>query len=284
MFGSYGGLTCMLSRQLTREKIWESLLRRHHYGTTGNRMFMDVRVLLSKPGRSFMEDPQLGATEAESTQVGIMGDIIQTTEHEVTLQLEIIASAPIEKLEIRNGLTVLETVRPYKPAELGKRIRVIWAGAEYRGRGRETVWDGAASLAGNTIESVSQVNMYNLEKTVTQLDQSHLEWKAVTTGGFGGFDCVLSDPQAGMLTIETAQVNYTVPVAEIGFEELRIDAGGLDRHLRLVRLPDTNPHLQLSLERKLALNASGDNPLYVCVTQEDGHQAWSSPIYLFNQL
>ncbi len=284
MFGSYGGLTCMLSRQLTREKIWESLLRRHHYGTTGNRMFMDVRVLLSKPGRSFMEDPQLGATEAESTQVGIMGDIIQTTEHEVTLQLEIIASAPIEKLEIRNGLTVLETVRPYKPSELGKRIRVIWAGAEYRGRGRETVWDGAASLAGNTIESVSQVNMYNLEKTVTQLDQSHLEWKAVTTGGFGGFDCVLSDPQAGMLTIETAQVNYTVPVAEIGFEELRIDAGGLDRHLRLVRLPDTNPHLQLSLERKLALNASGDNPLYVCVTQEDGHQAWSSPIYLFNQL
>ncbi len=269
MFGSYGGLTCMLSRQLTREKIWESLLRRHHYGTTGNRMFMDVRVLLSKPGRSFMEDPQLGATEAESTQVGIMGDIIQTTEHEVTLQLEIIASAPIEKLEIRNGLTVLETVRPYKPAELGKRIRVIWAGAEYRGRGRETVWDGAASLAGNTIESVSQVNMYNLEKTVTQLDQSHLEWKAVTTGGFGGFDCVLSDPQAGMLTIETAQVNYTVPVAEIGFEELRIDAGGLDRHLRLVRLPDTNPHLQLSLERKLALNTKNRGPglsWYYCVT------------------
>ena len=28
--------------------------------------------------------------------------------------------------------------------------------------------------------------MYNLEKTVTQLDPSHLKWKAVTTGGFGG--------------------------------------------------------------------------------------------------
>ena len=23
----------------------------------------------------------------------------------------------------------------------------------------------------------------------------------------------------------------------------------------------------------------GDNPLYVCVVQEDGHMAWSSPIY-----
>jgi hypothetical protein len=102
-------------------------------------MLMDVRVQISKPGLIFMEDPQLGATEEESTQVGMMGDIIQITEHEVTLQLEISASAPIEKLEIRKGLKVLETVRPYKPTELGKRIRVIWSGAEYRGRGRETV-------------------------------------------------------------------------------------------------------------------------------------------------
>jgi hypothetical protein len=282
MFGSYGGLTCMLARQLTREGIWESLLRRHHYGTTGNRMFMDVRVQLNKYGRSFIEDPQLGETESEITQVGIMGDIIKTTEHEVTLHLEIIASAPIEKLEIRNGLSILETVRPYKPSELGNRIRVIWAGAEYRGRGRETVWDGCASLSGNTFETITPINMYNLEKTVRQLDPTRLEWNAVTTGGFGGFDCGLTDHRAGTLTIETAQVNCTVPVSEIGFHETRFDAGGLERHLRLVRLPETNPHYKLSLERKIDLNSTGDNPLYVCLSQEDGHQAWSSPIYLFN--
>jgi hypothetical protein len=76
-------------------------------------------------------------------------------------------------------------------------------------------------------------------------------------------------------------VNCTIPVAEIGFQDSRIDAGGLDRHLRLVRLPDKNPHYQLSLERIIPLNSKRDNPLYVCLTQEDGHQAWSSPIYLF---
>ena len=282
MFGAYGGLTCMLASKLTREMIWESLLRRHHYGTTGNRMFMDVSVLLNKPGSSFREDPQLGETDAENTQVGIMGDILQTEESEVKLEIEIIASAPIEKLEIRNGLKVLETVRPYKKAELGNRIRVIWAGAEYRGRGRETVWDGCATLVGNTFETFTPINMYNLEKTVRQLDPTRLEWNAVTTGGFGGFDCMLKDFQAGSITIKTSLVNCTVPVAEIGFQDSRIDAGGLDRHLRLVRLPDKNPHYQLSLERIIPLNSKGDNPLYVCLTQEDGHQAWSSPIYLFN--
>ena len=281
MFGSYGGLTCILARKLTREMIWESLLRRHHYGTTGNRMYMDVGVLMNNPGTRFIEDPKLGDTEVESTQECIMGDIVQTADSDVILQVEILASAPIEKLEVRNGLKVVETVRPYKKAELGNRIRVIWAGAEYRGRGRETVWDGCASIDGNTIEAFTPINLYNLEKTIQQPNPGHLEWQAITTGGFGGFDCMLKDPQAGTITIETAHANCTVSVADIGFQEKRIDAGGLDRHMRLVRLPDTNPHHHLVLERKIPLISSGDNPLYVCVTQEDGHQAWSSPIYLF---
>ncbi len=281
MFGSYGGLTCLLARKLNREMIWESLLRRHHYGTTGNRMFMDVRVRLKHPGTLFIEDPQLGATETESMHECFMGDIVQTSDSDVTLLFEVLASAPIEKLEIRNGLSVLETVRPYKAGDLGRRIRVIWAGAEYRGRGRETVWDGCAALTGNTIENITPINLYNLEKTMRQPDPAHLEWEALTTGGFGGFDCLLTDHQTGTLTIDTDLVKCTLPVVDIGFQETRIDAGGLDRHLRFSRLPDLNPHRRLSLERTIPLRSNGDNPLYICVTQEDGHQAWSSPIYLF---
>ena len=43
-----------------------------------------------------------------------------------------------ERMEIRNRMEVLETVRPYAASELGRRIRVIWEGSEYRGRGRQT--------------------------------------------------------------------------------------------------------------------------------------------------
>ena len=93
---------------------------------------------------------------------------------------------------------------------------------------------------------------------------------------------MLKDPQKGFIKIETPHVNCNVPVSEIDFHDKRIEAGGLDRHLRLVRLPDINQHQKLCLERKIFLNSNVDNPLYVCLTQEDGHQAWSSPIYLFN--
>ncbi len=31
----------------------------------------------------------------------------------------------------------------------------------------------------------------------------------------------------------------------------------------------------------IPLKAASDNALYVCLTQEDGNLAWSSPIYVF---
>ncbi len=51
----------------------------------------------------------------------------------------------------------------------------------------------------------------------------------------------------------------------------------------IARLPDVNPHTHLRLERTVPLRTTGDNPLYICVTQEDGHLAWSSPLYVFHE-
>jgi hypothetical protein len=123
--------------------------------------------------------------------------------------------------------------------------------------------------------------MYNLEKTIRQTQPGTLAWEALTTGGFGGFDCLLADARAGTLSLETAWVQCTVPIAAIGMHEKCYDAGGLDRHIRLSRLPDTNPYTHMAFERHIPLRPTGDNALYLCVTQEDGHQAWSSPIYVF---
>ena len=41
-FGSYGGLTCFLAERLDRDAIFESMRRRRHYATTGNRALLDV--------------------------------------------------------------------------------------------------------------------------------------------------------------------------------------------------------------------------------------------------
>ena len=79
----------------------------------------------------------------------------------------------------------------------GKRVRVLWQGAEYRGRGRQTIWDGGCVLTGNKFEKVTPINFWNLDKTLDQVAPGELKWGGLTTGGFAGFDAWLADPAAG---------------------------------------------------------------------------------------
>ena len=48
-----------------------------------------------------------------------------------------------------------------------------------------------------------------------------------------------------------------------------------------VHLIVQHPHRAAKLSRRITLKGTGDSALYVCVTQEDGHLIWSSPIYIF---
>jgi len=158
---------------------------------------------------------------------------------------------------------------------------VIWEGSEYRGRGRQTIWDGHAELIGNTFERLSAINFWNLDKKFEQTTPRRVEWTALTTGGFGGFDAWLKDPRAGTLRIDTVLVKAEIPIAEIGQKDKVFEAGGIKRQIRVFRLPDENSHQRLKLERRVRLKKGVDNPLYVCLTQEDGYLIWSSPIYVF---
>lgn len=281
LFGAYGGLSCLLAGELTRAGLADALRRRHHYATTGCRLLLDVRATFDHKAQLFADDPQLGPTTSTSACTATMGDILRSGDDAIKLTIEAVASAPIERLEIRNGLDVLETWRPYDEAALGRRIRVIWEGSEYRGRGRQTIWDGGCTLHGNQFERIAPINLWNLDKKLTQTGPGALAWEALTTGGFGGFDAWLADARSGTLRIDTALVKCEIAVAAIGLNDLIFEAGGIRRRIRVFRLPDDNPHRRLHLSRHIPLKKSGDNALYACLTQEDGHLTWSSPIYVF---
>ncbi len=283
MFGAYGGLTCLFARELTRPAIFEAYRRRHHYGTTGCRLHLDVRVRFDEPAELFDEDPALGPAASRPVREATMGDILRVAGEEVELRLDLLAGSPVERVEIRNGRELLETFRPYGERELGSRIRVIWEGAAYRGRGRQTVWDGHAVLEGNRFRHLAPINFWNLEKRFERTAPERVEWSSLTTGNFAGFDAWLEDPEAGLLRIETSLVRRSVPLARIGREDLVFEAGGLDRRLRIFRLPDHPARRAVVLRRRISLRPEGDNPLHVRVTTLDGHRAWSSPIYLFRR-
>jgi hypothetical protein len=280
-FGSYGGLTCFIAGRLDRDAIFEALRRRRHYATTGNRAILDVAVELAGGAQVFMRDPALGPSRAEPARRVLMGDIARVGDDEAELAIDIFASAPIERLDIFDGLELLETVRPYKTADLGARVRLTYEGAEYRGRARTTTWDGTLSIERNQILRTNVVNNWNLDRGIQKQDSNSLSWKAVTTGNYGAIDIWLAAPGAGHIVYKTVPVSGDASISDLGIEPLEFPAGGLERAVRLQRLPEIMTTRRMSLRRKIRVRADGDTRLYVRVQQEDGHRIWSSPIYLF---
>ena len=280
-FGAIGGLTCYLMPELTRDALFEALRRRRHYGTTGTRLFIDLRGTFPKPVIGFSDDPQLGHAQQLLVHEAMMGDIIRPGSLPMRLTVEVIGTAPVDRLDVLHGTRIAQTVRPYTPADLGRRVRVLWQGAEYRGRGRETHWQGRLTLMGNRIARFAPVNFHNPERQVWETSPGiALAWSSATTGNLAGIDLWLDDARNGVLDLETNIVAGRVELAALADDTITFDGGGLDRRLSVYRLPETDWSRRIACEHVVAHTGAADLPVYVRVTQADGHQAWSSPIYL----
>ena len=280
-FGSYGGLTCHLLPSLDRDALFEGFRRRHHYATTGARLYLNTWVDLASAGTLYHRNPDLGNVTREPCQQAIMGDIVQVADDAITFHVDVLGAAPIERIELRDGLETVETVRPYGQGDLGNRIRIICEGAEYRGRGRLVHWDGTVEVEGATIQRLRPINFWNIERQPELQADNRMLWHCVTTGGYSAIDIWLDSATDGVLHIKTNVVVCDIPLQDIGLEDIRYDCGGLYKALRVFRLPDELTACSMVCDRTVTLRHDGDTRLFVRVTQEDGHQAWSSPIYLF---
>jgi hypothetical protein len=280
-FGAIGGLTCYFMPELTRDALFEALRRRRHYGTTGTRMFLDLRGTFDEPVTGFAEDPQIARAEAFAVREGFMGDIIRPGAVPMRLATEVIGTAPIERLDVLHGAKVVQTARPFVASDLGRRVRVAWQGAEYRGRGRETMWQGKLTLKGNRVARFAPVNFLNPERKVVETNPgTALAWTSVTTGNLAGIDLWLEEARRGTLALETNIVSGEIDLERLADGTVAFEGGGLERRISVYRLPDQDWTRRLALDHVATFTGSADLPVYVRVTQSDGHQAWSSPIYL----
>ncbi len=261
-FGSYGGLTCILAERLDRECIHKAIMARHFYATTGNRPLLEVSVITSDGKHA------------------LMGDVISAAESAALLKVRIVGTGPIERVEVRNGINTLRTLHPFGPMDLGRRIKVIWSGAEVRGRDRMTSWDGSLTMKNNRIISLTPINFWNPTQPIQHISSKRLKWKSATTGGVAGVVLELQKNNTGAIEIDTVQRKVTVKLKSIGLTPKTSKCGGLRKQIQICRLPDRNDSNYFEFQLPINELQKGDNPLYVCVYQEDGHMAWSSPIYL----
>lgn len=277
LFGALGGLTCYWLTELTRDALFDAMHARHHYATTGCRVHLAAKATLQNSATVWTDDPRVSGARSYTASDVIMGDIVSPAPAGAEFSAEIVADSPILSVELRRGNEVIETIRPQSEQPTGCRFRIEWSGAEYRGRARQTVWDGSLRVIGADIVSAEPINFLNPDRPLKHDSKNKLSWSSITTGNLSGIELVLSGVDA-TVEITTPQGTVTANLSEVGHDPIVTNFGKLKRELRISRQPDQYAVSPFALKRKIDMVA-GDNPIWICASFADGHQAWSSPIY-----
>jgi len=259
-FGAYGGLTCVLAESLTRDALFEAIRARRCYGVTAAQR---IHVELAVNGLP------MGAEGPATGPVRIAGRAAGT--------------GPIERIDVFRGLDVLRTVSPYTAAsfEGSVRYRIAWAGSRVRGRDRLTRWDGSLELSAGRVLAAEPFAMENPEKGITRRTERRLEWISNTTGDDDGVDVTLDCPADALLRFRTPVIDLDVPLAGLAAGTTReFPAGGVDLRAFMRRLPARDLARELAFDVTDPAPPAGCSAYWIRVTQEDGAQAWTSPVYL----
>ena len=260
-FGAYGGLTCVLADALTRDAVFEAIRQRRCYGTTGAQR---IHVELSVNGLP------MGSDGDARGPVRIAGRVVGT--------------GPVERVDIFRGLEILHTATHYRPAsfEGSSRYRIAWAGSRVRGRDRLTRWDGSLALSEGRIVDAVPFAMDNPEKGITERAEAKVAWISNTTGDDDGVDVTIEAPADAMLRFRTPVIDLDVRLGDLADGATRtFAAGGVDLRVFMRRLPARDLALSIAFDHTDPAPAPGACHAYwIRATQEDGAQAWTSPVYL----
>lgn len=260
-FGAYGGLTCVLAEALTREAVFEALRQRRCYATSAAQR---IHVELAVAGLP------MGAEGRASGPVRVVGRVVGT--------------GPVERVDLFRGLELLHTVSPY-PADAfegSTRYRIAWAGSRVRGRDRLTRWDGHLELSAGRFTAAAPFAMENPEKGLTRQAETEIAWASTTTGDDDGVDVTVEAPPGAVFRFRTPVIALDVPLADLADGRPRaFPAGGVDLRVCLRRLPARGLTSELVFDLTDPAPPAGRCHAYwIRVTQEDGAQAWTSPVYL----
>lgn len=264
IFGGHGGLTGVLAPELNRSDVGRALRGRRTWATTGVRA-----VALLHSGGHWM------------------GDEFDTAADELTAYYALYGTSGWEELEIRDTTGLLWR-RDFQ-AEAGLSdtlVRIRWGGARHRDRYRWATWTGRLRLSGADIEAATPWAAAHPEQVVERT-AGGLNWHTTTYGSDIGVVLRLSTLAQARLDVSTTVLEDNLDAAlSISGEELihhghhDVAVGGLNLTLRVERIADPTA-LPVSAQGRLALDLpDGDSAVYLRGRQADGHQVWTSPLFV----
>ncbi|OBJ47363.1 hypothetical protein [Mycobacterium sp. 1423905.2] len=264
IFGGHGGLTGVLADELSAQHVGRALRARRTWATTGSRS-----VALLRSGDDWM------------------GDEILTAAGRLDLDYAVYGSTGWDELAIYDTHGPLW--RRDIHAETGlspSLVRIRWGGARHRDRYRWATWSGELKITGTSIDSVVPWATNHPEQVIDAADQV-ITWHTATYGSDVGVIVRLGDLARAQLHInatvaeDDTPVHLTVSGAQLIAQSYsEQSAGGLNLRLRAERIAEPNA-LSSIVTGTLPIDLPPEHSaIYLRAAQADGHQVWTSPLFI----
>lgn len=254
-FDVYGGYTAVFTSDFTRQGIFDALFQRHCYATTGARILLRVSV-----------------------DHHIMGDTFAATTPP-KLRIAVGGTAPILEVEVYRGTELIHRSPVRRPRDQNdRRIQILWSGVRVRSRGKRVTWRGSITTTDGHIREARTVAFDRAQEGITKLSNQQVEFNSTTSGDVDGV--ILDVSNDATLRFHCAHVQFEVPVSSIGWERHVFAAGGVNQKVEVSETSAQAGPLDVNFEFQERELHDGTHPYWVRVVQEDGHMAWSSPIYV----
>lgn len=264
IFGGFGGLTGVLAPALTPVEIGRGLRARRTWATTGARA-----VALLRSGEHWMGDDVHTAADELRATYGVYGT---TGWDEVALHD---STGQVWRRDLHDEVGFSSQL-----------VRIRWGGARHRDRYRWASWSGRLRVSGSTLVAAVPWAATHPEQRV-ETYAGCVEWDTTTYGSDIGVVVRVADLVDATFELDTTvredalSVNLVVTGAELiahGSHEHRV--GGLNLCIRLERIAEPTA-LPATVTGAVELQLpDGDSATYLRARQFDGHQVWTSPLFV----
>jgi hypothetical protein len=259
VFGTLGGLTCVLASTFDRSGFWEALRSRRCYGTSGQRIVVEADA----NGHPIGSDLQ-----TERLRIGV----------------RVLGTAPIVSIELLRGAEVIDTVTPEAapPADTDSADTVLlrFGGALVRGRARKVAWEGELSLSGNALEGAEMHGLYSPIHGVTTQHGTGLAFRCVTTGNLVSLALTPRDGLRGNLAFRSNVADLDLDLATLSRTPTTLFEAPLDRRIEALALRRDSLPLEAEATFSLTIDHDDALPYFLRITQLDEGRAWTSPFYV----
>lgn len=264
IFGGFGGLTGVLAPTLTAGDVGRTLRERRTWASTGARA-----VALLRSGEHWMGDEFSTATEQLDAGYALYG----TSGWDDVTIYDSAGRVWRRDLHAETGLS-------------DDLVRVRWGGARHRDRYRWATWSGRLRVSGTDLTEVNRWATAHPEQAI-DVDGDTVSWHTTTYGSDVGFLIRLADLARARFEFDTTVAEEGIGAAfSVAGDELithghhEINVGALNLHFRVERIAEPTA-LPSTVTGDLTLNLpAGDSAIYVRANQFDGHQVWTSPLFV----